>query len=202
MADRAGSAGGPPAPRRWHDRGYLPHFDKAGVCQTITYRLADSLPSDVTTARRRVRTTPADRRLIEDQLDSGYGSCVLRRPHIARVVIESWKHFDGDRYQLIAWVVMPNHVHVMIRVHRGQSLSRIVHSWKSFTAKVIARAERIPGRVWHPDYWDRFIRDEKHFRAAAAYILENPVKAGLVSCAGDWPWSSAAGAGGPPALPG
>ena len=200
MAPPAGTAGGPPAVRArrrhrgWHRRRYLPHFDAAGVIQMITYRLADSLPVDV--VRECLQTEPKDaekRKRLEQHLDAGHGSCVLRRPEIARLVIANWLHFDTDRYQLLAWVVMPNHVHVMVDIRRGHPLSRIVHAWKSFTGKAIARMTG-QRRIWQPDYWDRVIRSERHFGAAVDYIVENPVKAGLVRSADEWPWSGVAGA--------
>jgi REP element-mobilizing transposase RayT len=164
----------------------------------ITYRLADSLPEDVNP----VSETAQQRRSIEKYLDAGYGSCVLRRPDVARLVIRNWEHFDGIRYELVAWVVMPTHVHVMIRASKGQSLSRIVHSWKSYSAKAIVKMANVRRPVWHPDYWDRFIRDAGHFSDATEYIIQNPVSAGLVREPRDWPWSSAHFAGGPPAVPG
>ena len=84
---------------------------------------------------------------------------------------------------------MPNHVHVLIEVMPGHPLLRIVHAWKSYTAKAISR---IVGKraIWQPDYWDRAIRDERHYGRAIAYIEENPVRAGLVEAAARWPWSS------------
>ena len=86
---------------------------------------------------------------------------------------------------------MPNHVHVLIDVRSGHPVPRIVHSWKSFTAKEIGRIADVQGRLWQPDYWDRAIRDEAHFAAAVDYILQNPVAAGLVEREEDWPWSGA-----------
>src|SRR5690606_7648137 len=114
----------------------------------------------------------------------------------ASIVVENWRHFHGLRYHLHAWVVMPNHVHVLIEPIANHSLSEIVQSWKSYTAKALLRHEAggppaLPEqRVWQPDYWDRFIRDERHYRATVDYIHQNPVKAGLCSKAEDWPWSS------------
>ena len=108
----------------------------------------------------------------------------------------------GPAIASVAWVVMPNHVHILIEIKRGHPLSRIVHSWKSFTAKVIARRMGCRGKVWQEDYWDRVIRNEAHFEAAVEYIVCNPATAGLVATPEAWRWSSASAAGGPPALPG
>ena len=90
-------------------------------------------------------------------------------------------HFDGERYRLLAWCVMPNHVHTVIEIVDDQSLSEIVGTWKSFTAK---RANSLIGRsgtFWHADYFDRFMRDEGHMARTIDYVENNPVKAGLVS---------------------
>ena len=152
------------------------------------------------------------RKAIESLLDKGYGSCILKNPKIAQIVIDNWQYFDGERYDLIAYVVMPNHVHLLIKTYEGWPLSKVVHSWKSFTAheikKVLDKEDRMGGgkdntgeppvlpgegfpvKVWQIEYWDRFIRDEKHFNSALSYIFENPCKAGLCEKPEDWPWTS------------
>src|SRR5690606_17502712 len=101
----------------------------------------------------------------------------------------------GRRYRLMAWCIMPNHVHVLIECR--YSLARIVQSWKSYSARwAVEHNERLGlglqgGRVWMRGYWDRYIRDERHLAAAVHYIHSNPVTAGRVERAGDWQWSSA-----------
>jgi len=142
----------------------------------ITYRLADSLARDAVRDALACEKIEGERRKrLEALLDAGLGSCLLRRPEVARLVIDNWLYFEGVRYQLAAWVVMPNHVHVLVEVIAGYPLSEIVHGWKSFTAKAIARIIGVRGRVWWPDYWDRAVRNEKHFKRAVEYIVENPV---------------------------
>ena len=99
---------------------------------------------------------------------------------------------------------MPNHVHILIRVFENQRLSQIVQRWKSYTAKKILTALSAVGEItqapiWQAEYWDRYIRNQNHLNAAINYIHQNPVKAGLVKNAEDWPWSTAGSAGGPPA---
>ena len=105
-------------------------------------------------------------------------------------------NFDSQRYHLIAWVVMPNHVHVLFQPINEWTVSKIVATWKKFTARKIRDYGRdgsvVPvAPVWHQEYWDRFIRDERHFKQAVEYIHLNPVKAGLVAAAEGWRWSSA-----------
>ncbi len=134
---------------------------------------------------------PELRRRIETHLDQGHGECLLRDPRLAKVVADALHTFDGTRYRLHEWVIMPNHVHVLITPLHENSLSAIVHSWKSFTAKQINGIRGTAGRVWQEDYFDRMIRDERHWHAAVAYIRDNPVKAGLSATAADYPFSSA-----------
>ena len=135
------------------------------------------------------------RRQIEEWLDAGIGSCALRHPQLAALVENALLHFDSKRYQLLAWCIMPNHVHVLIQP--SASLAGIVQSWKSYTGRwaMAHNAELelgVPGKsLWMSDYWDRYMRDEAHLRRTIDYIHENPVKAGLCATAAEWPWSSA-----------
>jgi putative transposase len=207
-----GMAGPAPGGPRWHSRGYVPHFESAGAIQHVTYHLADSLPAGILARLEgELREMPAERRgmerrkRVEAWLDAGHGCCVLRQSAVAEMVQSSFLYFDGDRYRLYAWVVMPNHVHALFQPLEEWTLAKIVTSWKSFTGRRIAAymdsvgrgsqagAWRRQGgkRVWQREYWDRAMRDERHFAAAVAYIHGNPVKAGLVERAEAWPWSSA-----------
>jgi REP element-mobilizing transposase RayT len=86
---------------------------------------------------------------------------------------------------------MPNHVHVLIQLREGYPMHKIIHSWKSFTANEANKLLGLKGPFWYHEYYDRFIRDQRHFDNAVRYIHENPVKAGLVEKPEDWPFSSA-----------
>jgi putative DNA methylase len=185
-----------------HSRGYLPHWEAGETPQSITFRTADSLPKSVLEqwqtelARLPVEQQTRERRKrIEEALDRGRGACVLARAELATIVEEALRHFDGSRYRLHAWVIMPNHVHVLITPLSGHSLSEILHTWKSYTAKLINKQLGQTGQFWQEEYFDRMIRDDQHFDAALEYIHNNPVKAGLCANAGDWPFSSAHGEG-------
>ncbi|MCX6538978.1 MAG: transposase [Acidobacteria bacterium] len=192
------------SPQAWRSRGYLPHFDSERVVQHVTFHLADSLPADalarlnveVATNASASRDTERRQR-IDDWIDAGHGNCLLRAPRAAQLVQDALLFFDGERYTLYAWVVMPNHVHALFQTTARWELARIVGSWKSFTGRRLAKFPEAlagpvaSGPVWHRDYWDRFIRDEQHFHAVRRYIHDNPVKAGLVSRPEDWNWSSA-----------
>jgi REP element-mobilizing transposase RayT len=175
-------------PKGWHSRGYLPHFDSAETVQFVTFRLADSLPQAV---RETIQHRKDDLHRINRELDTGYGECWLGRAEIASLVEDALLYFDEKRYRLLAWCLMPNHVHVVIEVIQDHSLSDIVRSWKSFTAhQATARLSRT-GSFWHADYFDRYMRNEEHLAQTIGYVEQNPVKAGLVATASDWAWSSA-----------
>lgn len=182
--------------RGWYSRGYLPHFDEPDRIQFITYRLADSMPQafldTADEALRRGEFTEAGRRKrIEYYLDQGHGACWLRDPVIAAMVEGNLRHFDGERYRLLAWCVMPNHVHVLAEMMGGFPLEDVTHSWKSYTAHEINRVLNRLGRVWQAESFDRYIRNEQHFERVVGYIEDNPVSAGLAKKAEDWPYSSA-----------
>jgi REP element-mobilizing transposase RayT len=174
-------------------RGYLHHVIPVETPVFITFRLDDSLPADVL---KEIKLMHQDdivkqRHEVEKELDKSYGSCCLRDERCAEIVKNALLHFDQKRYRLFSWVVMPNHVHVLLESGKGESLDKIIHSWKSFTAKAINRLLDRTGTLWQREYFDRFIRTQKHFDSVSLYIENNPVKAGLVKEARAWRWSSA-----------
>jgi REP element-mobilizing transposase RayT len=195
-------AAGVPEPV-WHSRGYLPHFESSEVTQHVTFHLADSLPQTVLLRMEgELKTLPTEKRDVERRkrvdawIDAGHGSCALCEPGIADMVQGSLLTFDSERYRLLAWVVMPNHVHVLFQQIKEWTVAKIVASWKKFTARRICDDRRHNGEgpsapVWHREYWDRYIRDRRHLEQAVEYVHLNPVKAGLVATAEKWRWSSA-----------
>lgn len=177
----------------WYSRGYLPHFDAPGVRQFITYRLADSIPAELRREWTAAMQHADDRerfRRMEVFLDRGLGACALRDSRVARVVQDNLWFHDGGSYRLLAWCVMPNHVHVLAEM--AKPLAVVLKNWKSYTG---SQANKLLGTIgetfWQADYFDRYIRDEEHFRRVVRYIENNPVKAGLVRDPAEWPWSSA-----------
>ena len=159
--------------------------------QTVLLRLEaelKTLPTEKRDVERRKR--------VDAWIDAGHGSCALRKPGIADMVQGSLLTFDSERYRLLAWVVMPNHVHVLFQPIAGWTVAKIVAAWKKFTARKICDDRRDSGEgpsapVWHREYRDRYIRDQKHLEQAVEYIHLNPVKAGFVVTAESWRWSSA-----------
>jgi REP element-mobilizing transposase RayT len=188
----------PDAPAGWHSRGYLPHFDGGEIPQFITFRLADSMPQelldrwrDELSSEQNVNLDAALRKRIELFLDQGYGECYLRDSRVAESVQNSFLFFDGERYRLTAWVVMPNHAHLLLTPGSGHELSDILHSLKSYTANEANKLLRRKGQFWQPESFDRWVRDANHFAKVIAYIENNPVKAHLCKKPEDWPFSSA-----------
>jgi len=185
----------------------LPHWTAPNSTYAATFRLADSLPAGVVERWRRERSaaveeaaarrplTPRELRKlhaahghrIEAYLDAGVGACWLRDRRVALQVCDALLHFDRCRYDLFAWCVMPNHVHVVVRPYQGHSLSEIMHSWKSFTAKAANRILGRSGPFWQAESYDRLLRNEAELERAIAYVIANPRTAGLV----DWPFVGA-----------
>jgi len=181
------------SPLGWYSRGYQPHLNVPGLVQSITTHLADSMPR--ATLRRLMAETEHDdvarRRRLEDLLDAGHGACWLRRPDIGALVEETLLAGDGKRYRLLAWVVMPNHMHVLIETLPAIALAEVVKGWKGQTARAANARLGRSGTFWERDYYDRYIRDDAHLAAVVRYIERNPVKAGLVAQGEEWPFGSA-----------
>ena len=197
-SQRARSQRGRSRSSPWRSRGYLPHFDQTGLVQAIAFRLVDSLPrSFLELCERKLAGLSSNKRQTERQkridamLDRGAGECHLRDPRVAETVENALLFFDSQRYNLLCWCIMPNHVHTMIETRPGYPLELVLHSWKSFTSKEANRILDRTGKFWQEEYHDRYIRDDDHYANTFRYIEENPVKAGLVAKADDWRWSSA-----------
>ena len=113
-------------------------------------------------------------------LDECCGSCPLRTPALAAIVGGSLRHFDGGRYRLTDFVVMPNHVHVRAAFADGAGMLTQCESWNRFTAVRLNRELRRTGRFWQVDGLDRLVRDAEHFERFRRHIGDNPHHAGLV----------------------
>ncbi len=175
-------------------RANLPHWQQGHVWIFLTWRLADSLPES---AVRKIVQQREDWELanpkpwdddtlkdynrlftlrFEELLDDCHGSCCLRDPTVRGIVSDAFHHFDGERYSIASFVVMPNHIHVLFQTKGDNTLGDIVHSWKSFTAHAINKHLGRSGALWQREYWDRLIRSQKHFDWTARYIEKNPTK--------------------------
>jgi len=204
---------------------YLPHWTRDAAWYSVTFRLWDSLPQQVIDSwlferknivktaeqMKRPLSKHEEERLahlysekVERYLDAGFGSCYMKDGRIAREVSNALLHFEGQRYNLAAWCVMPNHVHAVVQPFAGVTntggtpvpqceLPGILHSWKSFTAKEANRLLGRSGDFWQAEYYDHLIRDETDFAHAVRYVLNNPTKAGLKN----WKWVGVARASRP-----
>lgn len=173
-------------------RRHLPHWEQTEKFFFVTFRLADSLPQEVLrrlkeerAAWRALHPEPWDEATeaeyyekfhvrVEKFLDEGHGSCVLREERICRIVHDALRHFDGIRYRLACFAIMPNHVHVLLKTLGGHELSDVLFAWKSFTAHAMNRALGGRGQIWQHESWDRMIRSRAHFDRVVRYILDNP----------------------------
>lgn len=172
----------------WHRRGYLPHFDLPARVQHIVFRLRGSLPKHLLD----LTAPPAEfRQLADELLDDGFGPLHLADPRIAELTTSALRYFDDQRYRLLAWCVMSNHVHAVIEQFDGWPLGGVVASWKTWTAREANRLLAREGPFWSKDYFDRYVRNEDDLARVIAYVENNPVKAGLCAHASEWRWSSA-----------
>jgi REP element-mobilizing transposase RayT len=182
----------------------LPHWQQERVTYFVTFRLADSVPQpkleawaqerecwmlahglkptecldSLTDAKRReyhLRFTQS----FHNWLDAGMGECHLRREAAARVVANALSHFHGNRYELDAWVVMPNHVHALVCPLSEHTLDGVLHSWKSYTAHAINKLLARSGQFWQHESYDHIVRSEAQLEHYRRYIRENPIKAKL-----------------------
>lgn len=183
----------------WSSRGYLKHFDGADTIQSVTIRLHDSLPQSllkelIEQTDSEVSAKKSQRRysLIERYIDKGYGACHLRLSTIAAITQNALLYLNETKYQLHAWVIMPNHVHFLLTPNPEFKVAEIVRSIKTFTARESNLLLKRSGPFWHREYYDRYIRNENHFTQVVDYIEGNPVAAGLCKTPKDWTFSSAA----------
>ena len=179
--------------RGWHQRGYLPHFDAPNVTQFVTFQLHDSFPVTRCPEFESIFKSGDDsakRRKLEAWLDRGHGECWLRRSDVAELAENTLRAHDGHDYRLQAWVIMANHVHLVVQVG-DVPLVKLINGWKVRLAREANQLLGRTGKFWQVDYYDTLVRDEVHLQRAIRYTEQNPVKAYLVKSARDWPWSSA-----------
>ncbi len=189
--------------------GHLPHWEQENAYYFLTFRTADSLPAGVHAEwladrhrwlcshgidpmsdkcgalveqlpdAQRQEFTDRFARFWQRQLDACHGECHLRDPRLRRMVAESVLFFDRKRYSLVAFVIMPNHVHVLAGVNGRGTLQDNCRSWKHFSARRINRELGRTGRVWQSESYDHLVRTPESLGRFRDYIVANPQKAGL-----------------------
>lgn len=186
----------PTHPINSHQR-HLPHWQQGEVPVFLTWCLADSLPEGATQKLKARREhwlashlkpwSPETEKEyyvrfanpINEMLDRGRGECILRDRALAMIVAESLLAKHEEDYLLHSFVVMPNHLHVLVTINDGVKLSKVLQNWKGGSARKINLKRHRLGTVWQQEFWDRLIRSRVHFDYVARYIRENPEKAGL-----------------------
>lgn len=163
----------------------LPHWHQPGATYFVTFRLADSLPVAVRGKLAEMQRLNASDAFdwIGHYLDAGIGDCTLKDSRCAELVEETLRYFDGARYELGSFVVMPNHVHVLVRPISPATLSSVVHTWKSYSSHIINRHLGRSGALWQKESFDRIVRDQMELRKFDDYIVANPTEAKLTSSA-------------------
>ncbi len=180
--------------------GTLPHWRCGDAVYHVCFHLNDSIPKSVRNewlAAREdiIRTARAMHRELSDSeerqlnrlysekigkcLDEGYGECWLAKPEVSQIVARSLSNFDGNRYVLHVWCIMPNHTHVILETRPGRKLETIIHSWKSYSANQANRVLGRSGQFWQHEPYDHIIRDAQEYRRQVAYVWRNPEKAGV-----------------------
>jgi len=182
----------------------LPHWFQPGATYFVTWRTADSVPKSVARQWHQEREmwlkrngatctnqtgkpdldslSPKKRQEYHGKfskqfmefLDQGYGACELKRPELAKIVADSLLHFDGVRYQISDFVVMPNHVHVLVGLIGETDILKQCYSWKKFSAAQINKRLGKVGRFWQAESFDHLVRSEAQFEAIQGYIAGNP----------------------------
>jgi len=171
----------------------LPHWHQDGVLYFVTFRLADSLPQEKLnifkkekelwlsqnpephTSEQKAKYYERFVIRIQNWLDLGYGSMILKDKDAKALVTNTIQHFDGDRYKLDEYVVAANHVHILLQPLSEHGLSDILHSWKSFSAKELLKLPvtnelTTAPKVWQKESWDHIVRSEKSLRKFREYI--------------------------------
>jgi len=172
-------------------RGNLPHLYKEGCTYFVTFSLIDAVSGHLRRKGRAEADSDPDAPAKDLDPSPFGGSCLLKESKVASVVEKTLLHFQGKRYALSAWCVMPNHVHVVVTPFPGFTLPMILHSWKSYSAHEINSLLEREGSVWEQESFDHLIRDERAFGKFVSYTENNPVKAGLCEKSELWPFSSA-----------
>lgn len=191
-----------------NDGGHLPHWFQPGVTYFVTFRTADSVPQylvrswqqrreawlrrhgiDPTSPKWRADLNQNPQAAVEfsdtfeaefaNWLDQGMGRCVLGKPELSAIVEECFRSGDGKRYCLGDFVVMPNHVHLLVGLIGMTKIEELCRSWKRFAATKINRLQGLKGRFWQEESFDHLVRSPEQFEYLQRYIADNPKRAGL-----------------------
>lgn len=187
------------------DGQYFPHWELKDAIYHVSFRLDDSLPQyklqELLRERQRIKENILNDKSnlsaydimkidhfysaqVEYFIDSGYGSSIFRDSGNAEIMRDVLMTKRNDEYDLYAWCIMPNHIHVLFSLLSEHHLSKVVAEWKSCAAHMLNKRMNRKGRLWNVDYFNRIIRTYDDYCSTKEYIWKNPEKAGLY----DWPW--------------
>lgn len=173
-------------------RKNLPHWEQDGKIHYITFRLSDSLPQPVvdkylSDKERFVKEHPQPwdddikrqyskliSNPVENFLDAGYGNCILKEPAIRQHLIDAINYYDADRFAVLAYVIMPNHVHMLAVPLNGYALDNTISSILRFSATGMNRLLGKKGRVWQTEPFDTIVRSHIQYVKCVEYIRHNP----------------------------
>lgn len=194
---------------RYYQTGYLPHLRQAGCTYFVTFRLSDSIPMGRLNQWKQERVVWLNARNIDllnpnwkskflqlsnqdrqtyernfasnlfETLDEGFGAGVLKKRDAQKILVDALNHFDESRLNLGDFVIMPNHIHVLMTPFADFELEDILHSIKSWTSNQINRSLNRLGELWMKDSFDRLVRDGDELLRTQDYIRRNPLKANL-----------------------
>lgn len=189
-------------------RRRLPHWKQDDCTYFITFRLHDSIPKSKLEAwneerfrwlrSRKVDTSLSLEQILDqlepkqkqvyyeiywkgyhDLLDACHGSCVLRDPVNAKILADTFLFFDNQRYRLGDFVIMPNHVHLLVTPFPSHSVTKILHSWKRHSAREINKRTSKEGQLWQHESYDHIVRNEEQLKRIKKYIANNPKNLGV-----------------------
>jgi REP element-mobilizing transposase RayT len=179
-------------PKKWVEiyHRHLPHWRQAGATYFVTFRLADALSREKLQELANEKkawensSVPENRdsmsafvrkKMIKIQtwLDQGFGACVLDGDEPAAIAASAMEHFDDQLYLLFTYIVMPNHVHVVLKPFDGYPLEDILASWKKFSSRRINSALHQAGNLWQEESYDRIVRDSEHLLEVLNYLEKN-----------------------------
>ncbi|MEO8376790.1 MAG: transposase [Candidatus Sumerlaeota bacterium] len=186
---------------RWRSCGQVPHFDGVKCVEHLTFHLADSVPDEMLNRfHEELESVPISKRAtelwsdVQEWADGSHGCCYFRDPRAALAVQNVLLLCDGERCLLFAWMIMPNHVHVFIQPQGEWTSAKLIADCKEQCLEQLVKVDGLQidrGACWQEEYWESFLRDEAQFKQAVERVHNDPVRAGLVERACDWPWSSA-----------
>jgi type I restriction enzyme R subunit len=118
---------------------------------------------------------------LDHWLDAGFGNCPLKNPIVSSMVEKTLRFFDGQRYSLDRFVIMPNHVHTLILPYNSWELEVILQNWKSYSGHVINKLTGRSGRFWLDENYDRIVRTVDELHRTRSYIMNNPIRCNLLA---------------------